>query len=126
MSFVVYGTLIEMCDGDRNYFKTVQTLQPGDYVLDPVYNIPSAVYCVMGEDTVHGTWQVCKYMGLCADGMQSIFVKGEWRRLNELVPTISDTVQALYCIILDTGRLVCADGVVCATVNRTMATSLLQ
>lgn len=122
MSFFLRGNLVEtttlpvdeeeVCEVQLT---SVEAVNVGDYLLDPMTGRPARVLEVLNEST-HGLWVTTQYLGLVATGQQVVRTPdGEWSRLQDL-PTckfVTQSCEGLVSFVLDGAFAATVSGVQC-------------
>lgn len=120
MACVVLGSLVEAVTSVDPYIGTshvelvpVERLRPGDYVNDPRTNTPLRVSRVIVERGVY-MYDLYRVGGLRAQSNQWVDHCGGWRRVDSFAPASREKAYGIAALILETGKQVRVDGVVCA------------
>ena len=122
MSCVVHGCLVEMLNGYDSYrvplvhLTPIQEIAKGDYVMDPLNNVPKRVVDVLRYET-GGMWPLHTFLGLRADAAQWIWYPPtqELTRLTQTSASSTEMCDAIFALVLENGKYARIDGVVCCT-----------
>ena len=119
MACVVVGSLVEVTDPPSDLafaevrLKPIEAVVAGDYVHDPLDGRPVRVARVLVEPHCHRR-RLHQVGALRADALQWIHYGGRWTRIDHVAPPIGELCGGLVALVLEGGRNVRVDGVVCA------------
>jgi len=114
MTCVRQGSLVEMLDMDGNErLQTVETIQPGDTIRDPMSGHAVTVITTLSHET-GGLWPLVQYMGLTADLAQFVHIPGRgWATAGDVGTRSIQLCPHIYSIVVSNGKMARVDGVTC-------------
>lgn len=124
MACVAVGSLVEVMTPSRSsfdvedvYLKPVEEVAPGDFVHDAFSRRPVRVTRVLFEADHDARRPLHQVGALRAMGMQWICYAGNWVRMDRVTPPSLERCAGLVALVLEGGKHVRVDGVVCVAYN---------